>query len=27
LPVTVTGVPTGTKVISVDPEKVGVSIR
>lgn len=27
LPVAVTGVPTGTKVISVDPEKVGVSIR
>jgi YbbR domain-containing protein len=27
LPVTVTGVPTGTKVISVDPDKVGVSIR
>ncbi|MDO9065663.1 MAG: CdaR family protein, partial [Chloroflexota bacterium] len=27
LPVTVTGVPTGTKLISVDPEKVGVSIR
>ena len=27
LPVAVTGVPTGTKVISVDPEKVGVTIR
>jgi hypothetical protein len=27
LPVAITGVPTGTKVISVDPERVGVSIR
>jgi YbbR domain-containing protein len=27
LPVTITGVPTGTKVISVTPEKVGVGIR
>ena len=27
LPVAITGVPTGTKVISVDPEKVGASIR
>jgi hypothetical protein len=25
--VTITGVPTGTKVISVTPEKVGVRIR
>jgi YbbR domain-containing protein len=27
LPVAITGVPTGTKVISVDPEKVGVGMR